>query len=256
MNVIDKIVLPFKWSEFGVWYKKFRQICLNDTSGSLEISDLCFVAGRRGLEGIKIEVELHLEHNIPKEVFLCGFIADLAHEQLFEPFIGNPDSTDEVYHASRIIKPHPGFKEVVELFIPEAGWVLPSIWRFLIQSLGLRPKGHESMPDIFVFAMAPGSEAPLLMASRSFDYYGNAARLKDEMLLEEFYRLLKLNEAASETEVQRAYINHCREMQTLQPAGVSAGALEMIHQKQIRFNRIKQGYQLWTEKLNQDSDNT
>ncbi len=246
MNIIDKIVLPFKWSEFGSWYQRFQSVNSEGASGYLKITDLAFSAGKRGLEGIRIEVELNLEHNVPKEICLCGFLADLEHEQLFEPFIGNPDNAEEVYHASRVIKPHPGFKEVVELFIPEAGWVLPSIWRFLIQSLGLRPKGNEHMPDIFVFAMAPGGEVPLLTASRIFDYYGNAERLKEEMLLGEFFRQLKLDESASESEVQRAYIQHCRDSQV---GPVSKLSVEDMRHKQGHFNRLKQGYQVWTEKL-------
>ncbi len=249
MNLIDKIVLPFKWSEFGSWYTKYRNVNPEGSSGSLRITDLAFAAGKRGLEGIRIEVELNLECNVPKELCLCGFLADLEHEQLFEPFIGNPDNAESVYHASRLIKPHPGFKEVIELFIPEAGWVLPSIWRFLIQSLGLRPKRQEHMPDIFVFAMAPGVEGPLLTASSPFDYYGNAERLKEEMLLGEFFRQLQLDESASESEVQRAYIQHCRDSQAPSVSGFSA---EAIRQSRGRFNRVKQGYQVWTEKIQHD----
>ncbi len=213
MNSIDKIVLPFKWSEFGSWFSTCNPPGLAGQFGTLAINDLAFTAGNHNLDGIRIEVELCFKPGVAKEVFLCGFLADLEHLQLFEPFVGNPDSDDAIYHACQKIRTHPGVAEVVELFLPEAGWVLPSIWRFLIQSLGLRPKKSIHMPDIIVMALVKDENLPLLFASKPFDYYGNARRLKEELLLEDFFRQLHVDEGTSEAEVQRAYILHCRDSQ-------------------------------------------
>lgn len=247
MNSLDKIVLPFKWSDFGSWFSTCNPPGLVDRYGTLAINDLAFTAGNHSLDGIRIEAEFCFKPGVAKEVFLCGFLADLEHLQLFEPFVGNPDSKDEVYHACQKIRTHPGITEVVELFLPEAGWVLPSIWRFLIQSLGLRPKKSIHMPDIIVMALVKDENLPLLFASRPFDYYGNARRLKEELLLEDFFRQLHVDEGTSEAEVQRAYILHCRESQSFLAQGAASGD----HQRQNHINRIRQGYQLWTEKLQQ-----
>ena len=245
MGILKKFVLPFRWREFGSWFSKNSSVRSNNDLGSLEIKDLYFSAGQRNLNGIKIEVDLKLSQNLPEEIFLCGFLADLEQLRLFEPFIGNPDSSDECYHAHRKITATPGKSETFELFIPEAGWVLPSIWRFLIQSLGLRPKGEERMPDIVVFAFAPGGEVPLLFATKPFDYYGNTQRLKEKLMLGDFFRLLNLNENAPEAEVQRAYIHRCRDLQT----STEGLAEEAAATTNNHFSRIKQGYQVWSEQL-------
>lgn len=244
MSSLKKFVLPFKWREFGSWFSKNGSARSRNDLGSLAIKDMYFTAGQRNLNGIKIEVDLKLSRNIPNEIFLCGFLADLEQLQLFEPFIGNPDSSDETYHASRKIITTPDKAETFELFIPEAGWVLPSIWRFLIQSLGLRPKGQERMPDVIVFAFAPGGEVPLLFATRPFDYYGNTQRLKEKLILGDFFRLLNLTEDAAEADVQRAYIHRCRDLQATEDL-----AEEAVVSKNNHFSRIKQGYQVWSEQL-------
>lgn len=247
MNLSKRLVLPFRWREFKDWFAKFRNVTSENDTGKLTIRDMYFSAGSRNLEGIKIELDLKVFDPQLTELFVCAVLADLTHMQLFEPFIGNPDHFNEDYQGSRLVKPTSGRIECVELFIPDQGWVLPSIWRFLVQSLGLRAKGGEHMPDILVFVFKPDCEWPLLFATRPFDYYGNAQRLKEELMLGDFYRLLNLNDGASENEVQRAYILSCREYQAHPDL---AGATEdAVHRQQARFVRIKQGYQIWTEKL-------
>ena len=246
MNDLDRVVLPFKWSEFSKWFSQYRQVAYSGTHGFLAINDTAFSAGHHRLEGISIVVELCFNDTFAREVYLCGFLADLEHQQLFEPFIGNPDSSDNCCFACRKLTVHPGVVEVHNLFIPEAGWVLPSIWRFLIQSLGLRPKGQVRMPDIVVFAIASEVPGPLLFGTLPFDYYGQAKRLKEELLLGEFFRQLHIDEHASESEIQRAYILHCRDSQMAVQTDASTA---VTTQQQNQVNRLRQGYQLWTEKL-------
>lgn len=243
MNVIDKLVLPFKWSEFGSWLTNYRQVALASPYGSLSINGTTFSAGSKGLDGINISVELCFNEAVAPEIYLCGFLADLEHQQLFEPFIGNPDSGDTSYHACRKVGVNPGIIEAHSLFIPEAGWVLPSIWRFLVQSLGLKSKNRAQMPDIVVLALSPGQPGPLLFGSQPFDYYGEARRFKEELLLGEFFRQLHVDANAPEGEIQRAYILHCRDSQS------QASTSEDSAHRQSHVNRLRQGYQLWTEKL-------
>lgn len=247
MNIL-KMVLPFKWRDFGVWFSRNSSLRSENEHGALKIEDLCFATSHHNLSGIRIVAELKLFRPDFENIFLCAFLADMGHMQLFEPFVGNPDSGEGSFFAGMKVSPKPEKTGSYELFLPEAGWVLPSIWRFLVQSLGLRPKGHERMPDIIVFAFEPGSMRPLLFAVKPFDYYGNAQRLKEEVMLDDFFQFLNLAPDASEAEVQRAYILSCRDFKADQSENENG---EEARRRLNHFNRIKQGYQVWTEKLQQ-----
>lgn len=247
MNIL-KMVLPFKWRDFGVWFSKNSSVKSENEHGVLKINDLCFATSHHNLNGIRIGVEFGLLRPYLNDVFLCAFLADMGQMQLFEPFVGNPDSGDGSFFASMKVAPAPEKKRNYELFLPEAGWVLPSIWRFLVQSLGLRPKGHERMPDIITFAFEPVSMRPLLFAAKPFDYYGSAKRLKEEVMLDDFFQFLNLAPDASEAEVQRAYILSCRDFKASQSENEND---EEMRRRLNHFNRIKRGYQVWTERLQQ-----
>lgn len=246
MNYTERFVLPFRWREFGSWFSRAGGVLSENNSGRLKINGIDFAAGNRKLEGIRIKVELTVDDLAVKEAFLCAFLADLQHKELFEPFIGNPECFGEEYIAGKAVKPRHGALEDHELFIPEQGWVLPSIWRFLVQSIGLRHKGGQRMPDIVVFAFRPGSTSPLFYASQPFDYFGNAQRLKEDLVLGDFFSLLNLPAETDEAEVQRAYIHCCREHQSDSGGGVPT---EVARSRYARFARIKQGYHVWIEKL-------
>lgn len=248
MNYTARFVLPFRWREFGNWFASAGLVPSENDSGRLKIAGLTFAAGNRKLEGIKIKVELSINDVAAKDVFLCAFLADLYHKELFEPFIGNPERFGEEYISGKAVRPRHGAVEEHELFIPEQGWVLPSIWRFLVQSIGLRHKGAERMPDVVVFAFGHGNPKPLLFASQSFDYFGNAQQLKEDLILGDFFSLLNLPEGSHENEVQRAYILSCREYQAEVGGVVSP---DLVRRRLAKFARIKQGYHIWTEKLQQ-----
>ena len=247
MNIL-KMVLPFKWRDFGVWFSRNSSVRSENEHGALKIEDLYFSNSRHNLNGIKIKVELKLLRPDQDQVFLCAFLADMSHLQLFEPFIGNPDDhTSEFFASSRVRSEH-GMPESHELFLPDSGWILPSIWRFLVQSLGLRHKGEEMMPDVIVFAFDSASMQPLLFDLKPFDYYGNAKRLNNKVILEDFFQFLDLAPDASEAEVQRAYILHCRDFKACQSSDDGG---EEARKRLSHFNRVKQGYQVWIEKLQQ-----
>lgn len=251
MDLSQGLVLPFKWRGFNTWFSKFKSVTSENEVGKLVIRDLHFAAGTRSLEGIKIDVDLKVNDPNRSELFLCAFLADLTHLELFEPFIGNPDRFNQEYHGTRMIKPIVGRSESYELFIPEQGWILPSIWRFLVKSLGLHKKGGERMPDILVFAFSRNIDEPVLFATKPFDYYGNARRLKDDLMLGEFYRLLNLRQGASESDIQRAYVMSCCELQANQ---ADNPADEYMGNNRARFSRIKQGYHVWAEKLQRNRE--
>mgnify|MGYP001183757510 CR=1 FL=1 len=216
------MVLPFKWRDFGAWFSRNSSVRSENEHGILKIADLCFASSHHNLNGIRIGVELKLLRPDFKNVFLCAFLADMGQMQLFEPFVGNPDSGDNNFFASLKVALAPDKTGNYELFLPEAGWVLPSIWRFLVQSLGLRPKGHARMPDVITFAFEPGDMRPLLFAAKPFDYYGSAQRLKEEVMLDDFFQFLNLTPDASEAEIQRAYILSCRDFKASQSENVDS----------------------------------
>jgi hypothetical protein len=133
------------------------------------------------------------------------------------------------------------------LFIPEEGWILPSIWRFLMHSLGLHHKTDERLPEIIVFAFATDNKRPLLSTTKAFDYYGSAHRLQENLILDEFYDILHLEPFASESDIQKAYIATCRKFQAFLEDCASSAVLRM---RSKMFSRMKQGYHIWTERLN------
>jgi hypothetical protein len=247
MNYAERFVLPFRWREFGSWFSSTGNVSSENESGRLKINGIGFAAGSRKLEGIRVKVGLELNNAFLKNIYVCAFLADLHQKELFEPFIGNPERFGEEYIAGKSFRPrHHGANEELELFIPEQGWILPSIWRFLVQSIGLRNKGAGRMPDVAVFVFQPGCRQPLLFASQPFDYFGNAQQLKEDLVLGDFFNLLKLPQDAHESEVQRAYIMSCRDHQDEITAGQPP---EVVRRNSARFSRIKQGYHVWIEKL-------
>lgn len=246
MNYSERFVLPFRWREFGGWFASVGQVPVENDTGNLRICDASFSFGNRRLDGIKVNVEFSVTDPKIEEIFLCTFLADLQSKELFEPFIGNPERFGEEYAAIKCFKPKPGAVEQRELFIPEQGWVLPSIWRFLFQSMWLQRKVEQRLPDIIVFALLPGQPRPLMYATKPFDYFGNTLRATEELLLREFMALLKLPPEASESDVQRAYILSCREYQAEIDGKHS---MEEMQHFSAKFSRIKQGYHLWTENI-------
>lgn len=243
----ERFVLPFKWREFGKWFSTLGPVTKSNQK-QLEIKDIHFEAGERRLEGIRIIASLQLQGELPKDVFLLTFLADMETLELFEPFFGSPDSLADVGLSGRFVRLMPEKTLDVELFIPDQGWILPSIWRFLVQSIGLKKKEDARMPEIIVFGFETGNSGrPILFASKPFDYFGNANRLKEEIALKDFFRLLDLTPEAAEADIQRAYISRCREFQTDCGSGYPR---ELISKRNSVFSRIKNGYQIWSEKIN------
>lgn len=243
----ERFVLPFKWREFGKWFSTLGSITECNQS-HLQIKDVHFEAGERRLEGIRIIASLQLQSVSVRDFFLLTFLADMETLELFEPFFGSPDQLSDFGLSGRFIRLIPEKTTEVELFIPDQGWILPSIWRFLVQSVGLKKKEDARMPEIIVFGFDTGDcSRPVMFASQPFDYFGNAARLKEEIALKDFFRLLDLQPDAAETEIQRAYIARCREFQA---DSVNSFPREIISKRNSVFARIKNGYQIWTEKLN------
>jgi hypothetical protein len=241
----ERFVLPFKWREFGKWFSALNQTEVK-TDVQLNIEDIFFEASEHKLEGISVTTRFCSFSKQTQGFFLITFLADMRSLQLFEPFIGNPDCFGEIGLSGRYTVVEPMQEERLELFIPDQGWILPSIWRFLVQSVGLRKKTRPRMPDILVIAFSTSPKIKFLCyKTREFDYFGNANRLKDEIALRDFFRLLNLEENASESDIQRAYIAKCRE---LQPEEI-CNELSFSRKKSAAFTRIKNGYQLWTEKL-------
>ncbi|MFZ5950898.1 MAG: hypothetical protein ACOYXC_09340 [Candidatus Rifleibacteriota bacterium] len=242
----ERFVLPFKWREFGKWFSTLGPI--NNNQEKLEIKDIHFEAGEKRLEGIRIMASLQIQTEMPADIFLLTFLADMETLELFEPFFGSPDRLADVGLSGRFVRLEPGKTLDVELFIPDQGWILPSIWRFLVQSIGLKKKESSRMPEIIVFGFEVGKTSrPFLFASQEFDYFGHANRLKEEIALKDFFKLLNLSPDASESDVQRAYISCCRDHQN----DVQAGhATELAGKRNSSFARIKNGYQIWTDKLN------
>ncbi len=246
MKHAERFVLPFRWREFGRWFAGYGQVLSHNTAGRLKIENTSFAARQKKVEGIRLKVELKICDESVKKVFLCAFVADLSHNELFEPFIGNPDRFADECLAGKFVEPLSGASQKVELMIPEQGWVLPSIWRYMVETIGLKHKAEQRLPDLLVFAFNPANSQPLLYASCAFDYFGHAARLRDGLILEEFFELLKLSPESSESDVQRAYIQSCREFQTFSSGNFSE---QLFHKFSSRFARIKQGYHVWIDRL-------
>lgn len=246
----ERFVLPFKWREFGKWFSTLGPVTESNQK-QLQIKDIHFEAGERRLEGIRIIASLQLESPLPKDVYLLTFLADMETLELFEPFFGSPEQLSDVGLSGRFIRLIPEKTLDVELFIPDQGWILPSIWRFLVQSIGLKRKEDARMPEIIVLGFETGgNNRPILFASQPFDYFGNANRLKEEIALKDFFRLLDLSHDAAEADVQRAYISRCREFQNDSGQGFPR---ELMSKRNSVFARIKNGYQIWTEKLSDKS---
>ncbi|MBU1108573.1 MAG: J domain-containing protein [Candidatus Riflebacteria bacterium] len=246
MNYTDQFVLPFKWREFGRWFENCGKVDSENDKGRLKIAEAGFVAGGRKLRGIRIKGELSVKDSHFCELFLCAFLVDLHRKELFEPFIGNPESFDERMVSPRLITLTPSVTQKYELFIQEQGWILPSIWRFLMQSIGLRHKTSERKPDIIVFAFQEGNSVPVYAASLPFDYFGSAHHLQEELIMNDFFDMLHIEPDASESEIQRAYIASCRKFQELIPDCVSS---IVLRRRTSMFSRIKQGYHIWTDRL-------
>ncbi|NCB37995.1 MAG: hypothetical protein EOM80_04425, partial [Erysipelotrichia bacterium] len=118
MEISNRFVLPFRWSEFGSWFSRLGSVSSESAAGSLAIKRLCFSADTGNLEGIKVEVELNMRSIAPSEVFLCAFLGDLYRKELFEPFIGNLAKFHENYHGISKVRPKSGGAEIHELLIP------------------------------------------------------------------------------------------------------------------------------------------
>ena len=246
MHYTDPFVLPFRWRQFGRWYEDCGRVNSENDKGRLKVVEAGFAAGGKKLRGISVRGELTVNDPSFCELYLCAFLVDLQRKELFEPFIGNPESFDESVVKPRRISLEPLASQEFELFIPEQGWVLPSIWRFLMQSIGLRHKTSERKPDIIVFAFQRDNPAPVCTSSLPFDYFGSAHQLQEDLIMGDFYDLLRVHPSASESEIQTAYIASCRKFQTLIPDCVSS----MVLRRRLNtFSRIKQGYHIWTERL-------
>lgn len=246
MSCTDKFVLPFRWREFGRWYKDCGKIDAENANGRLKICAADFASDTRKLRGIRVRGEITVNSSRFSELYLCAFLADLGRNELLEPFIGNPDS-----FVGRAVESSPVTLELAqsqkfEIFIPEQGWILPSIWRFLMHSIGLRRKTSERMPDILVLAFLPDTNIPVFSTSVPFDYFGSASHLQEELVLKEFFSTLKLRPSASEAEVHAAYIASCRRFQELIPDCVSP---IVWRRRTSMFSRIKHGYHIWAERL-------
>ena len=53
MNIL-KMVLPFRWRDFGVWFSRNSSVRSENEHGALKIEDLYFSNSRHNLNGIKI----------------------------------------------------------------------------------------------------------------------------------------------------------------------------------------------------------
>lgn len=243
----ERFVLPFKWREFGKWFSTLGAITEKSNS-QLEVKDVYFEAGDKRLDGIRVVTTLNLSEENSKDLFMITFLADMETLDLFEPFFGNPDKTKEFGLSGRFVRASPGKSCDVELFIPDQGWILPSIWRFLVESVGLRKRDDARMPEIIVFGFEAGSKSqtPLFFARKPFDYFGNARRLKEQMALSDFFRLLNVSAFAPEEEVQRAYIVRCREFEHEQE---NRFPREVYRRRVSILTRIKNGYQIWSERV-------
>jgi hypothetical protein len=241
----ERFVLPFKWREFGKWFSALGSITENNKF-QIKIKDVCFEASERRLEGIRIQTKILVPSGIEKKIFLVAFLADMESLELFEPFVGIPNRVSDFGLSGRMVELRSGRGTQVDLFIPDQGWILPSIWRFLVQSVGLKKKDDVKMPEVIIFGFEPGqNQRPVLFACRPFDYFGNARRLKEDLALKDFFRLLNVSPEASEAEIQRAYIVRCREFQAESGEEVPR---ELYRRRGSVFAKIKNGYQIWTDK--------
>ncbi|MGM0599805.1 MAG: hypothetical protein ACQETH_08310 [Candidatus Rifleibacteriota bacterium] len=242
----ERFVLPFKWRDFGNWFSTLGSIKEKNNT-EIEIKDIFFEASETRLEGIRIITSLKPADNFPDSVFLITFLADMETLELFEPFIGSPDHIADFALSGRFVNLSDGKEEKTELFIPDQGWILPSIWRFLVQSVGLKRKTETKMPEIIVFGFSKqDKQKPLFFARKPFDYFGNARRLKEELALRDFFRLLQVSPNAAKSDVERAYVSRCRELQNAAPAKFPKS---ISRRRNSIFARMKNGYQVWTEKL-------
>ncbi|GAB4268282.1 MAG: hypothetical protein Kow0029_03540 [Candidatus Rifleibacteriota bacterium] len=245
----ERFVLPFKWREFGKWFSTLGVI--NDQGDPiLKIREIFFEAGEKRLEGIKIKVSFRGIEKKPKDFYLVAFLADMISLTLFEPIVGTPADFPEIGLSGKYVKSLSYEAIDLELFIPDQGWILPSIWRFLIQGMGLRRKDDARMPEIIVFAFESGNPKPIAFASKVFDYFGNARKLREDLALRDFFRLLNVHPDAPEHEIQRAYVARCREFHAEVGQNYSQ---EVIRRRNSVFSRIRNGYQLWSDKLKTNS---
>ena len=240
MSQTHAFVLPFRWREFSDWFSKAGEVGSENPNGHIKIADIHFRPGERGVAGIGIDVELQINHQLYPYVWLCPFLVDMKRIELFEPFIGNPDKQGLGAASAQAVVPA-GKTESVELFIEEQGWILPSIWRFLFKSIGLKRKKDQALPHLMVLVFSNNSPKPLLCASEPFDYFGNAIRFQNELLVKEFMRILHLRPDCSQAEIQRAYAITCWEYK----------AKNASENEKRKFDSIKKGYKAWLESIRQ-----
>lgn len=240
MSQTHALVLPFRWREFSDWFSKTGEVGSDNINGQIKIADIHFRPGDQGVAGIGIDVELQINHQQYPNVWLCPFLADMKRLELFEPFIGNPDKQGLGAVSARVVAPT-GKPESVELFIEEQGWILPSLWRFLFKSIGLKRKKDQALPYVLVLVFDSKSSKTLLCGSVPFDYFGNAIRFQNELLVKQFMQYLHLRPECSEAEVQRAYAITCWEYKAKKTSE---------HDKR-RFDNIKKGYKAWIDSIKQ-----
>lgn len=232
--------LPFRWRDFSDWFSKVGEVGSENRNGHIKIVDIHFKPGNHGVAGIGIDVELQINHQEYPNVWLCPFLVDMKRVELFEPFIGNPDQQKLGAVSARAIAPV-GKSEPVELFIEEQGWILPTLWRFLFKSIGLKRKKDQALPHVLVLVFDCETSEALLCASVPFYYFGNAVRFQNDLLAKEFMQTLRLRPDCSESEIQRAYAITCWEY----------NAKKHSEYDKRRFDSIKKGYKAWFHSVKQ-----
>lgn len=237
----ERFVLPFKWRDFGKWFSTLGSI-KEQNKIKFKIKDIFFEASESRLEGIRIITSLKPGNNIADSIFLITFLADMKTLELFEPFIGSPDHIADFALSGRFVNLSEKKEQKIELFIPDQGWILPSIWRFLVQSVGLKKKTETRMPEIIVFGFSQkDNQKPVLFARKPFDYFGNAQRLKEELAIKDFFRLLNVGPDATESEIKRAYFSRCKEFKNEISAQIPRS---VSRRRNSNLARIKNGYEV------------
>jgi hypothetical protein len=166
--------------------------------------------------------------------------------RLFEPYMGYRENEIENYVCGKKFGPFPeGGYSVTDLFIPEQGWVLPSIWKHLFSAMGLKAKAPVKMPEVVVFGFLPDARTPLFFCSQVFDYFGQAKRLREQLVLTDFFNLIGVSIKSTEKEISQAYAERCGELSRAS-VGPFSHSIEKL--RESRFKKLKEGYQVWMEK--------
>ena len=241
-------VLPFEWNEFGDWFSKIEKDYWSKSQVQLRINDVCFESFKKKLSGIRLKVSLEALSKMDAEIVLCPFLVDMKRKILFKPF---SDQKACYYYknvlAARAFLGKDSLSVDTELFLPEQGWVLPSIWKKMRNSLGLNKKvKHPSFPHLLVLGFNSVDSVPICFAQREFDYFRESAKLREKLVLKDFFELVGMKDTSDIRKIEIAFKKKLFELKS-QLNNCQTAEIGKYYRRS--FEKLQLGYSLWLNYL-------